>query len=119
MNFIIRVTISFVLITGILFAANREAVTRYITYLVGALYAMFITFEAPLSSVSMNPARTFGSAFRARWQAFWIYLIVPTLGMLAGAEIFSFQGDMKMNEWKLAISRQAQVVLAGAEETLP
>jgi aquaporin Z len=84
-----EVTISFVLMTGILVAANWEAVKRYTPYLVGALYAMFITFEAPLSGMSMNPARTFGSAFRAgSWRAFWIYLIAPTLGMLAGAEIF-------------------------------
>ena len=86
--FVGEVTISFVLMIGILFASNREAVARYTPYLVGALYAMFITFEAPLSGMSMNPARTFGSAFRAGyWQAFWIYLIAPTLGMLAGAEI--------------------------------
>jgi len=39
--------------------------------------------------MSMNPARTFGSALRAGyWQAFWIYLIAPTVGMLTGAEIF-------------------------------
>src|SRR5215510_7094834 len=49
-----ELTISFVLMTGILFAANREAITRYIPYLVGALYAIFITFEAPLSGMSMN-----------------------------------------------------------------
>ncbi len=37
----------------------------------------------------MNPARTFGSAFRAGyWQSFWIYLLAPTLGMLVGAEMF-------------------------------
>ncbi|HMG35470.1 MAG TPA: aquaporin [Blastocatellia bacterium] len=84
-----EVTISFVLMAGVLFATNREAVARYAPYLVGGLYAMFITFEAPLSGMSMNPARTFGSAFRAGyWQAFWIYLFAPTLGMLAGAEIF-------------------------------
>src|SRR5215813_11505451 len=84
-----EVTISFVLMTGILFASNRETATRYAPFLVGVLYALFITFEAPLSGMSMNPARTFASAFReAYWQGFWIYLIAPALGMLAGAEIF-------------------------------
>jgi aquaporin Z len=84
-----EVTISFILMTAILFASNREALTRYTPYLVGALYATFITFETPLSGMSMNPARTFGSAFRAGyWQAMWIYFIAPTMGMLAGAEIF-------------------------------
>jgi aquaporin Z len=87
--FVGEVTISFVLMIGILFASNRAAVARYTPYVVGTMYAMFITFEAPLSGMSMNTARTFGSAFRAGyWQAFWIYLVAPTLGMLAAAEIF-------------------------------
>ncbi len=84
-----EVTISFFLMTTILFASNREALTRYTPYVVGALYATFLTFETPLSGMSMNPARSFGSAFRAGyWQALWIYLIAPTLGMLAGADLF-------------------------------
>jgi len=50
------------------------------------LYAIYITFETPLSGMSMNPARTFGSAFQASyWHALWIYCIAPTLGMLAAA----------------------------------
>jgi len=37
----------------------------------------------------MNPARTFGSAFRAGyWHAIWIYFIATTLGMLCAAEVF-------------------------------
>jgi aquaporin Z len=84
-----ELTISFILMAGILFASNRDALARYTPYFVGVLYTAFITFETPLSGMSMNAARTFGSAFRASyWQAFWIYLIAPTLGMLAGAELF-------------------------------
>lgn len=84
-----EVVISFILMTVILVVSNREALSRYTPYLVGALYAIFIAFESPLSGMSMNPARTFGSAVGASyWQAFWIYLIAPTLGMLAGASMF-------------------------------
>jgi aquaporin Z len=87
--FVGELTISFILMTTILFSSNRPALARYTPYLVGALYQLFITFETPLSGMSMNSARTFGSAFGADyWQAFWIYLIAPTLGMLAGAELF-------------------------------
>ena len=88
-TFVGEVSISFILMTAILFASNRKLLARYTPYVVGALYATFITFETPLSGMSMNPARTFGSAFRAGyWQAMWIYFIAPTMGMLAGAEIF-------------------------------
>ncbi|HUK45994.1 MAG TPA: aquaporin [Terriglobales bacterium] len=84
-----EITISFVLMTVILFATNRETLARYTPFLVGVLYATFITFESPLSGMSMNPARTFGSAFRSGyWQAIWIYFIAPTIGMLIAGEIF-------------------------------
>ena len=84
-----EVTISFVLMTTVLFASNRETLARYTPYLVGALYATFITFETPISGMSMNPARTFASAFRAGyWHALWIYFVAPTLGMLCAAEAF-------------------------------
>lgn len=84
-----EVVISFILMTVILAASNREALERYTPYLVGALYATFIAFESPLSGMSMNPARTFGSALGASyWQAFWVYLIAPTIGMFASARIF-------------------------------
>jgi aquaporin Z len=87
--FAAELAISFILMTTILVVSNRETLARYAPYFVGALYAGYITFETPLSGMSMNPARTFGSAFHAgHWQALWIYFIAPTLGMLAAAEIF-------------------------------
>jgi aquaporin Z len=87
--FVAELTISFILMTTILFVSNRETLARYTPYFVGALYATFITFETPLSGMSMNPARTFGSAIHASyWHALWIYFIAPTLGMLAAAEVF-------------------------------
>ncbi len=87
--FVAELTISFILMTTILFVSNRETLARYTPYFVGALYAIYITFETPLSGMSMNPARTFGSAIHASyWQALWIYFIAPPLGMLGAAEIF-------------------------------
>jgi aquaporin Z len=87
--FVAELTISFILMTTILAISNRVTLARYTPYFVGALYATYITFETPLSGMSMNPARTFGSAFHAAyWHALWVYFIAPTLGMLAAAEVF-------------------------------
>ena len=87
--FVAESAISFVLMTTILFVSNREALARYTPFFVGALYAVFITFETPLSGMSMNPARTLGSALHARYfHALWIYFVAPTLGMLVAAEVF-------------------------------
>ena len=87
--FVAELAISFILMITVLFVSNRETLARYTPYFVGALYAAYITFETPLSGMSMNPARTFGSAFHAGyWHALWIYFTAPTLGMLAAAEVF-------------------------------
>ena len=87
--FIAEVVISFALMLTILFASNHNSLSRYTSYFVGTLYAIFITFETPLSGMSMNPARTFGSAFRGRyWHALWVYFLAPILGMLVAAELF-------------------------------
>jgi aquaporin Z len=87
--FIAEMTMSFALMITVLFVSNRETLARYTPYFVGALYAIFITFETPLSGMSMNPARTFGSAFHAGdWHGLWIYFTAPTLGMLVAAEVF-------------------------------
>jgi hypothetical protein len=61
--FIAEMAISCALMLTVLFASNHKILSRYTPYLVGTLYAIFITLEAPLSGMSMNPARTFGSAF--------------------------------------------------------
>ena len=65
--FVAELTISFILMTTILVISNRVTLARYTPYFVGALYATYITFETPLSGTSMNPARTFGSAFHAAY----------------------------------------------------
>src|SRR5262249_13617021 len=73
----------------VLFASNHNLLSRYTPYVVGALYAILITVETPLSGMSMNPARTFGSAFWGHyWRALWLYFLAPTLGMLIAAEFF-------------------------------
>lgn len=87
--FIGELAISFVLMITILFVTNDKRLAPYTPYFVGVLYAIYIVLETPLSGMSMNPARTFGSALRAGyWHVLWIYFIAPTSGMLAAAEVF-------------------------------
>src|SRR5262245_12169560 len=87
--FIAELTISFILMATILFVSNREQIARYTPWFAGALVAIYVTFESPLSGMSTNPARTFASAFSASyWHALWIYITAPPLGMLAAAETF-------------------------------
>lgn len=89
MAFIAEVAISIVLMSTILVASNSEAFSRYTPYFVGVLYVTFITLEAPLSGMSMNPARSFAPALHASyWHALWLYFVAPIMGTLIAAEIF-------------------------------
>ena len=87
--FVAELTISFILMITVLFATNHKRLAPYTAYFVGILIANYYTFEAPLSGMSTNPARSFGSALQANyWHALWIYFIAPSMGMLAAGEVF-------------------------------
>jgi len=82
-----ELSISAVMMFGTLTVSNRKHLHRYTPLFTGALAAAFLTFEAPLSGASMNPARTFGPAFSAQdWTSLWVYLTGPPLGMLLAAQ---------------------------------
>jgi aquaporin Z len=79
---------SFGLMTAVLLVANSR-LAPLTGLLCGALVATYITLEAPLSGMSMNPARSLASAlFAGHWSSFWIYVAAPPLGMLAAAECY-------------------------------
>jgi aquaporin Z len=51
----------------------------------------YITLEAPISGMSMNPARSLGPALWSGAGAIaplWIYFAAPAIGMLSAAELF-------------------------------
>jgi aquaporin Z len=74
----------------VLLASNHRTFTAFTGFMAGCLVPIYISLEAPLSGMSMNPARTFASAFPAHlWTAFWLYLTAPTLGMLLAAEAYA------------------------------
>ncbi len=87
--FVAEFFISFLLMTVVLTVSNRPALNRFTGLCAGALVASYIVFEAPLSGMSMNAARTVGSAMYAQvWTALWIYFTAPLLGMLAAAQLY-------------------------------
>lgn len=87
--FAAEVAISFGLMSLVLWASNHPRLERFTGALAGCLVAAYITFEAPLSGMSMNPARTFASALAGGdFSSVWIYFTAPPLGMLAAAEAY-------------------------------
>jgi aquaporin Z len=88
--FLAEAAIAFVLvIVVLLFTTKSEALAQWTGVAAGLCVAAFITFESPLSGMSMNPARTFGSAFVPHlWNSLWVYFTAPPIGMLLAAEVF-------------------------------
>jgi aquaporin Z len=87
--FVAELLISLLLFSVVLLVSNQKSLTHYTPLFVGTLVALYITFEAPLSGMSMNPARTLGSAVISNvGTALWIYFTAPPLGMLLAAEVF-------------------------------
>jgi len=86
--FAAELVISFALMTVVLVVSNGPR-ARWTGVACGSLVALYIAFEAPLSGMSMNPARTFASGVAAGvWTDAWIYLTAPVAGMLLAAEGF-------------------------------
>jgi aquaporin Z len=87
--FIAEVGIAFVLMLVILHVSNNPRLHKFTGLCAGLLVALYITFEAPISGMSLNPARTLASAVPARhWSDLWIYFIAPLIGMLGAAELY-------------------------------
>lgn len=84
-----EMVITFILMSVILRVSNHARFAAWTGLCAGLLVATYITLEAPLSGMSMNPARTLASAVAARdWTALWIYFTAPPLGMLLAAEAY-------------------------------
>jgi aquaporin Z len=87
--FAAEIGISFLLMLTVLVVSNARRVMHLTGIAAGILVACFITFEAPLSGMSMNPARTTASALPAGLlHSLWIYYTAPLLGMLLAAEVY-------------------------------
>jgi aquaporin Z len=84
-----EVGISFLMMTAILVVSNTARIARFTGMVAGLLVAAYILIEAPLSGMSMNPARSLGSNLLARAApTLWIYFLAPTAGMLLAGELF-------------------------------
>ena len=87
--FVAEVVITFILMSVVLTVSNHTRLSRWTGLFAGALVAIYITLESPISGMSMNPARTFSSASVGNiWTSLWIYFTAPSIGMLLAAEAY-------------------------------
>jgi hypothetical protein len=91
--FVAEVAIAFVLMTTVLAANASSRLMRWTGVCAGALVALYIMVEAPVSGMSLNPARSVASAVPSGiWHGIWIYLTAPLVGMLLAAELHLRRG---------------------------
>jgi aquaporin Z len=82
--------ITFVLMLTVLVCINSERWKPRLGVVVGVLVALYVTFESPLSGMSMNPARSFGSAATSGlWEGLWLYFTAPPLAALMAAVVYT------------------------------
>lgn len=88
--FVAEIGISFALMLVVLALSNSRW-EGFTGLACGALIAAYITFEAPLSGMSMNPSRTLASALPAgTYTALWVYLTAPLIGMFLAADLYGW-----------------------------
>lgn len=87
--FIAEFVISFLLMLVLLLTVNSKKTEKWAGAIAGLLIALYLMFEEPYSGMSLNPARSFASAFAAReWTGLWIYFTAPVLAMLLAVQVF-------------------------------
>jgi aquaporin Z len=111
-----EVVIAFLLMSVILHVSNHHGLNRFTGFFAGALVATYITLEAPFSGMSMNPARTLGSALSADvFDGFWIYFVAPPIGMLGAAELYLWwKGRLAVKCCKLHHDNPKRCIFCGA-----
>lgn len=87
--FVAEALITFILMTVVLHVSNTARLARFTGLCAAILVGLYIAIEAPISGMSMNPARSLASAIPARsWTAIWVYFTAPPLGMLVAAQAY-------------------------------
>jgi aquaporin Z len=79
---------AFLMITMVLNTSRSPNWQKYTRVIAASMVVIFVIVAGPISGFGMNPARSFASALPSGiWTSFWIYILMPTLGMLWAAEI--------------------------------
>ena len=86
-----EVAITFLLVFTIFVCVNKPRVAARTGLIAGALVALLVMVEAPISGTSLNPARSLAPAVLAPlYTSLWIYFVGPAAGALIA--VAAYQG---------------------------
>lgn len=87
--FVVELVIAFITMMIVLRCSHHQHFKKYTRLFAALLVFVWVVLAGPVSGFGMNPARSFASAFSSgRWDAFWIYIAAPLMGMFTATEIF-------------------------------
>jgi aquaporin Z len=87
--FAAELAFTFMLVTLIIHFVSHPKLMRFTPIAAGLLVATVVVIEAPLSSTSLNPARSIGPALVSGVvSSLWVYLLAPPVGGLLAALLF-------------------------------
>lgn len=89
--FAVEVAMACGLMLMIVVSLASSRLMPFIGLFAGIMITAYIAVFAPVSGMSINPARTLASAAPGGvWEFLWIYFTAPVIGMLAAVEIYRF-----------------------------
>ncbi|WP_019948220.1 aquaporin [Hymenobacter aerophilus] len=81
--------ITFIMVAVLFLALHTQRLQNLAGWLLGALLALYVVVETPYSGMSLNPARSLGSAVAAHdYGALWVYWVAPPLAAWLAAVLF-------------------------------
>jgi aquaporin Z len=81
--------IAVIMMSMVLFTSDNQYLKKYTRYIAACFVCLYVIIAGPVSGFGMNPARSLASALPAQiWTSFWIYMLVPVIGMLSAAELY-------------------------------
>jgi uncharacterized membrane protein len=84
--------ITFLLVLTIFICVNKPHIAPRTGLIAGALVALIVMIEAPVSGASLNPARTLGPAIMVPlYRDVWLYFVGPGLGALLAVAAYAHQ----------------------------
>jgi len=91
--FLTEMAMAFGIMLVVLSSLAHERLMPFIGLFAGLIVAAYITMLAPLSGMSINPARSFASALPTLlWQHLWLYFTAPVIGMQLAVDAIRLAG---------------------------
>ena len=91
--YLTELAMAFGLMLMVVTALSSPRLMPFVGLFAGIMVATYISIFAPVSGMSINPARTFASAVPAAHVDYlWLYFTAPVLGMMVAVETFRLAG---------------------------